>query len=70
MQLRQSTIRAPIVPLTSSAPPIPARIAEMANQSPPILAVIAWKRSRDAHPTKRSALHDRATRHSQNIKSP
>jgi hypothetical protein len=70
MQLRQSTIRAPMVPLMSSAPPIPARIAETANQAPSILAVIAWKRSRDAHPIQLSARHDCPSRHSQNIKSP
>jgi hypothetical protein len=70
MPLRQTTSRAPMVPLKSSAPPIPARIAETANQSPSILAVIAWKRSGDAHPIQPSARHARPPRHSQNIKSP
>jgi hypothetical protein len=59
-----------MVRLKPSAPPIPARIAETANQSPSILAVIAWKRSRDAHPIQPSARHFRPPRHSQNIKSP
>jgi hypothetical protein len=70
MQLRQSIIRAPIVPLASSAPPISARVAETANQSLSILAVIAWERSCDAHPIQPSARHGRPPRHSQNIKSP
>ena len=70
MSLRQSTPRAPIVALASSGAPISAAIAEMANQSPRISAVIAWKCSRDAHPMKPSALHGRPPRHSQNIKSP
>jgi hypothetical protein len=54
----------------SSAAPILAAIAEMANQSPRMSAVFASKRSHDAHPMKLTALHDRAPRHSQNIKSP
>jgi hypothetical protein len=70
MQLRQSTIRAPMVPLKSSAPPISARIAEAANQSPSILAVIAWKRSRDAHPLQPRALRGHPPRHNHNVKSP
>jgi hypothetical protein len=59
-----------MVLLASSAPPIPTRIAETANQSPSILAVIASKRSGDAHPIQPNARHARPPRHSQNIKSP
>jgi len=59
-----------MVPLASSAPPIPARLAETANQSLSILAVIAWERSRNAHPIQPSARHGRPPWHSQNIKSP
>jgi hypothetical protein len=70
MSLRQSTPRAPIASPASSGALIPAAIAEMAYQRPRISAVIAWKCSRDAHPMKRSALHGRPPRHSQNIKSP
>jgi hypothetical protein len=67
---RQTTSRAPMVPLASSAPPIPYRITETATQSTSILAVIAWKRSRDAHPIQPSARHGRPPRHNQNVKSP
>jgi hypothetical protein len=42
----------------------------MANQSPSILAVIAWKLSRDARPLKLGALHVRPPWHNQNFKSP
>jgi len=70
MQLRQSIIRAPIAALASSGASISAAIAETTNQSPSILAVIAWERSRDAHPIQPSARHGRPPRHSQNIKSP
>jgi hypothetical protein len=67
---RQTTSRAPIAALASSGASISAAIAETANQSPAILAVIAWKRSRDAHPIQPSALRGRPPRHNQNVKSP
>jgi hypothetical protein len=67
---RQTTSRAPIAALASSAASISAAIAETANQSPSILAVIAWNRARDAHPIRPSARHIRPPWHSQNIKSP
>jgi hypothetical protein len=70
MPLRQTTSRAPITALASSGASISAAIAETANQSPSILAVIAWKRSRDAHPLQPRALRGRPPRHSQNVKSP
>jgi hypothetical protein len=70
MPLRQTTSRAPIAALASSGASISAAIAETANQSPSILAVIAWKRSRDAHPIQPSALRGRPPRHRQNVKSP
>jgi hypothetical protein len=66
----QTTSRAPIAALASSGASISAAIAETANQSPSILAGIAWKRSRDMHPIQLSARHARPPRHSQNIKSP
>jgi hypothetical protein len=68
--LRQSAPRAPIAAPASSGLSIHVAIAEMANQSPRISAVIASKCSRDAHPMKRSAVHRRPPRHSQNIRSP
>jgi hypothetical protein len=70
ISLRPWALCAPIAALASSGAPISAAIAEMANQSPRILAVIAWPSSHDAHPLKLSALHGRPPRHSQNIKSP
>jgi hypothetical protein len=70
ISLRASAFCAPMVPLASSAPPIPAGIAETANQSPSILAVVAWKCFRDAHPIQPSARHDCPSRHNQNVKSP
>jgi hypothetical protein len=70
MPPRQSTSRAPMVAPASPAAPILAAIVEIANQSPRMSAVFASKRSHDAHPVKLTALHDRAPRHSQNLKSP